>query len=198
MDIAQPLLLWEPLPRDIHHQRHDDSDGKPNQQPGIQPTLSKHLLGADRTPQHRRSKVLVDARARVMVFLRRCADARYLRHLPVQDGNGHERRHERRHHLAGKRVPWRDLDVVRHLQVLAEVQRVRTRHVAERFEVVHAERVALVPRAADEFREHVERDLHAGYGVYDAHGNDEEQAQRDAVEDNARGRVRRPAHDGAQ
>lgn len=87
---------------------------------------------------------------------------------------------------------------MRQLEVLAEAQCVGAGHVAESFEVVHAQGVALVPGAADELGEDVERDFEAGNGVDDADGNDEDETERDAVEDDAGGGVGWPAKDRAE
>lgn len=123
------------------------------------------------------------------------ADLRNVVHLEVEHSHANERRDQRRNKLCTKCVPRWNLRVMRELEILAEMKRMRARHVAICLEEVHSKRVTGNPRATDELCEHIEGDFHASNSHDQPHGDDKEQAERDAVEDDASASVRLVACD---
>ena len=67
--------------------------------------------------------------------------------------------------------------------------------IPETLEVVHGQGVALNPGTTNELGQHIEGDLDTGHGFGDTNRNDEDDAENEAVEDDAGGCVGLPAGD---
>lgn len=116
--------------------------------------------------------------------------------LILKDTDADKGRDEGGDHLRAEGHTRRDLEVMRELEVVAEVQRVGASDVSVRLEVAHGDRVAFYPSTANELGEHVQGDFHAGHGVDDADGNDEDEGNGNAEEDSSNSRVGRPNGEG--
>lgn len=84
------------------------------------------------------------------------------------------------------------------LEIFAEAQGVRAGDIAKGFEVVHSKRVPLVPGTANELSQDVERNLKSRNRINDADRNDEDEAKRNTVENDAGGRIGGPTEESAQ
>lgn len=172
-----------------------DAQGEAEQRLGVLAADAPDLLGADGAPEHGGGEEGVFAGADKLEGRVLCADALEV-DLVGDDADADKGRDERGDHLREEGEARGDLDVVGELEVVAEVESVGAGDVAVRLEEAHGEGVAFDKGAADELGQHVERDLDARHGVDDARGHHEDEAQGDAVEDDAGAGVRGPVGDG--
>lgn len=172
-----------------------DAQGEAEQGLGVLAADAPDLLGADGAPEHGGGEEGVLAGADKLEGRVLCADAVEV-DLVGDDGDADKGRDQGGDHLGEEGEARRDLDVVGELEVVAEVEGVGAGDVAVRLEEAHGEGVAFHKGAADELGQHVERHFDARHGVDDARGHHEDEAEGDAVEDDAGAGVSWPVGDG--
>lgn len=195
MRAAEHAAPGEVLAQEPEDDDDGNAQGEAQQRLGILAAHAPDLLGADGAPEHGGGEEGVLAGADELEGRVLCADAVEV-DLVGDDADADKGRDQGGHHLREEGEAGRDLDVVGQLEIVAEVQGVRAGDVAVGLEEAHGEGVAFHEGAADELGQHVERHFDAGHGVDDARGDHEDEAQGDAVEDDAGAGVGWPVGDG--
>lgn len=173
----------------------DDAQRKSNENLGVLAILTKDLLRSDGSPQNRCGEESVDARACELELGIRSANASDALHLEVENAGADDGADKGGDDLGDKGLTGRDLDVVGELEIVAEPNGVRASYIAKGLEIIHGQRVAVNKGAANKFGEHIEGNFDTCHGLDDAHGNDEDDTERQAIKDNSGRSVGVPASD---
>lgn len=180
---------------EVKQENHDETEREANKGRGVSATRTPESLGTDGTPEHssREEGVLAGAEELERSIL--STDISDV-DLVLDDANVDECGNQSRNHLGKEGEARGNLNVVGKLEIVGEAERVGAGDVAVRLEEAHGQGVAFDKRATDELGQDVEGDLNTSHGVDNADGDDEDEAERNAVEDNADGGVRRPLRNG--
>jgi hypothetical protein len=152
-------------------------------------------LWSNGSPQDRCGEESVDARTCELELGIGSANASDALHLEVEDAGADNGTDKGGDDLGDEGLTGRNLDVVGELEIVAEPNGVRAGHVAKGLEIIHGQRVAIDKGTANEFSEHVQGNFDACHGLDDAHGDDKDDAERQAIKDNPGRSVSIPASD---
>ena len=109
--------------------------------------------------------------------------------MVVENGGADEGRHEGGDHLTIEGDPGWDVDIVRELEILGEVEGVGGRDISVRLEVVHRGGVTGEPETSEQLGDDVQGDFNVRDGHYNPAGDTEDEGKEDAVQDDGRSGV---------
>ena len=165
---------------------HQGANEETPQEGIVDGTGTIHLLGTEGTPENGSGEKGVDAGAGESVLLVRRADVGDLGHLVVENGGTNEGRNEGGDYLTVESDPGWDVDVMRELEILSEMEGVRGRDVSVCFEVVHRRGVTGEPETADQLGNNVQGDLDVRDGHDNTAGDTEDEGKEDTIQDDGR------------
>jgi hypothetical protein len=148
-----------------------------------------HLLGTEGTPENGSGEEGVDAGAGEPILLASRADVGDLGHLVVENGGANEGRHKGGDHLTVEGDPRWDVDVMRELEILGEVEGVRGRDVSVGLEVVHRGGVTGEPETSEQLGDDVQGNLDVRDGHDNTAGDTEDEGKEDTIQDDGRSGV---------
>jgi len=134
MEVLEKFVL---LAEQVEGDGHECTDKETPQEGIINCTRTIHLLWTEGTPENGSGEEGVDARTSEPILLIRCADIGDLGHLVVENAGTDKGRDKGGDHLTVEGNPGRDVDVMRELEILGEVEGVRGCDISVGLEVVH-------------------------------------------------------------
>lgn len=186
MEVLETGIL---LAEDVKGDRKDCANQEAVQQPIVHGPDTEHPGGPEGTPEDTGSEEGVDTRASEVIRLGGATYSRDLSHLVVENGRANETRNDCCNDLSREGDTGRNVNVMGQLQILSEVDRVGSRDVTIRLEVVHGCCVSSKPETAKQLGENVERNLDIRDGLDNSNRNTEDDSEEDTIKHNGRGSV---------
>lgn len=144
-------------------------------------TGAVHFLGTEGTPKDGSGEEGVNPGTGEPILLVGSANIRDA-HLVVEDRCANKGRYERRNHLAIKRDPRRDVDIMGEFEILSEVKGMRSGDVSVRLEVVHGSGVTREPETSEQLGDDVQGDLDVGDRLDDTARNTEDEGEENTIQ----------------
>lgn len=197
VDVAE-LALGEHAGQQVEDGRAQGAGDEKVHEPVVDLAGAEDALRADQTPDDGSVEEDATAGAGVVVDLLRVADVGDGAKGPVQHGDLHDAGPHGGDDLAGEERPGRDLDVVTHLQVGGEGERLRHGDVAVRLEHHHREGPPGLHVPDDELGDDVEAQLDVGDGLDHADGDAEDAGDDQGDDERPPGEVGVPRKGGGE
>ena len=156
VEVGENLEL---LAKEVEGDRQNGADEETPQEAIVDGTSTEHPLGTESTPKDGSGEERVVSGTSEVILLLWQTDAGDLGHLVVEDGRADESGDESRPHLAVEGDPRCDVDVVGELEILGEMESVRSRNISVSLEIVHSSGVAREPETTKQLGNNVQGNL---------------------------------------